>query len=103
MTHIIETCVENTVGTLRVGNPKYIREDADGEPRDRGPHGNLDLHAWPFDAVLQQLKYKGAWNGITVDAVDERGTSKTCSCCGASAQSNHVKRGLYTYSACGVW
>jgi len=100
--HIIEQCVAAGVGTLRVGNPKHIREDADGEPRDWGPHGNLDLHAWPFDAVLHQLQYKGAWNGVTVDAVDERDTSKTCSCCGEATQSNRVERGLYRCSSCGV-
>jgi len=52
--------------------------------------------------VLHQLQYKGAWNGITVDAVDERNTSKTCSCCGEATQSNRVERGLYTCSRCGV-
>lgn len=101
-TDIIRHCVEKNIGTLRVGNPKYIREDENGVPRDWGSHGNLDLHSWPFDAVLQQLKYKGAWNGVQVDAVDERDTSKTCSVCGEEAESNRVERGLYDCSQCGV-
>lgn len=31
---IIQYCVEKNIGTFRVGNPKHIREDENGDPRD---------------------------------------------------------------------
>lgn len=52
--------------------------------------------------MLQQLKYKGAWNGVQVEAVDERDTSKTCAVCRAEHASNRVERGLYDCSCCDV-
>ena len=92
---IIDRSVENGVGRLLVGNPKRIREDEDGNPRNWSRHGNLDLHSWPFDGVYKQLKYKSTRAGITVEAVSERDTSKTCCNCGRVIQANRVECSLY--------
>ena len=96
---IIETCLNNGVGELFVGDIRGIRDDEDEEgnkiARDWGTHGNLDLHSWPFDLVITALKYKGALKGIRVTEVDERNTSRTCCWCGTRDNSQRVERGLY--------
>ncbi|WP_148680445.1 RNA-guided endonuclease InsQ/TnpB family protein [Halovivax ruber] len=98
--HIAERCVEKNVGLIAIGDLNGIRGDEDGEVKDWGPHGNLDLHGWAFDRFTNILTYKAEMQGIDVEPVNERGTSKTCSCCGQEKESNRVERGLYVCDGC---
>jgi putative transposase len=99
---IVEQCVERGVGTVFVGDLGGIRDDENGEPVDWGRHGNLDLHGWAFDRFMTMLEYKAEMQGIAVETVSERDTSKTCSVCGAKADSQRVERGLYDCDKCGT-
>ncbi len=40
--------------------------------------------------------------GIEVEKKDERGTSKSCSCCEQERGANQVERGLYVCESCGT-
>ncbi|MFC4986348.1 RNA-guided endonuclease InsQ/TnpB family protein [Saliphagus infecundisoli] len=100
--HIIGECVERGVGTVVIGDLGGIRDDENGESRNWGKHGNLDLHGWAFDRFGTLLEYKGRDRGIDVVRKDERRTSKTCSCCGTEDGSQRVERGLYACDDCGV-
>ena len=93
----MERCVERSVGTIVVGDLSGIR---DGE--DWGDSGNLDLHGWAFDRFTQMLEYKAGEQGIDVEQVDERSTSKTCSVCGTKNGNQRVERGLYVCEPCGT-
>ena len=99
--HIVERCVDEGVGTIVVGDLSGVREDdkTDGV-KDWGSHGNLDLHSWAFDRFTDLLAYKAAEQGITVEEVSERDTSKSCSCCGRERDANRVERGLYVCDEC---
>jgi len=98
---IVEECVERSVGTLVVGNLGGIREDdQNGESRNWGDHGNLDLHGWAFDRFSTLLDYKAEAEGIDVELVSERDTSKSCSACGHTDDNQRVERGLYMCEAC---
>ena len=98
---IVEQCVSRGVGTIVVGDLGGIRDDAEnGEPRDWGDHGNLDLHGWAFDRFTKMLDYKAASEGITVELVSERDTSKSCSACGHTGDNQRVERGLYVCEEC---
>ena len=99
--HIVQECVEREVGTVVVGDLGGIHEDEDG-PRDWGDHGNLDLHGWAFDRFTTMLDYKAEAEGITVELVSERNTSKSCSVCGRCDDSQRVERGLYVCDDCGL-
>jgi putative transposase len=99
---IIAECVERGIGTLVVGKLAGIRDDETGDPTDWGPHGNLDLHGWPFDDFTDKLEYKGKAVGIDVLRKNERGTSKTCSVCGTVDDRQRVERGLYVCDECGL-
>jgi putative transposase len=99
---IVEHCADRGVGTIAVGDVSGIRDDEDGHARNWGDHGNLDLHSWPFETVTKLVEYKAKEQGIDVERVDERGTSKTCTVCGTEADSHRVERGLYVCQACGL-
>ena len=101
--HIVQRCVEEEVGTIVVGDLSGIREDEEnGEVKNWGKHGNLDLHSWAFDRFTDLLEYKAEMEGITVEQVSKRDTSKSCSCCGRKCDANRVERGLYVCDECGM-
>ena len=77
-----------------------MREDEDGESKSWGKHGNLDLHGWAFDRFTKILTYKAKVEGIEVDDVSERDTSKTCCVCGREDDSQRIERGLYVCEEC---
>ncbi|MFQ3293783.1 MAG: putative transposase [Halobacteriales archaeon] len=98
---IVEGCVERGVGTLVVGDLGGIRDDDEtGESRNWGDHGNLDLHGWAFDRFRTLLDYKAEAEGIDVELVSERDTSKSCSACGHTDDNQRVERGLYVCEKC---
>lgn len=72
----IETVGNEGVGTIVIGDPSGIREDeVNGESKNWGTHGNLDLHSWAFDRFTDLLAYKAEMDGISVEEVSERDTS----------------------------
>lgn len=94
--HIVQRCVDEEVGTIVMGDLSGIREDEEnGEPKNWGKHGDLDLHSWAFDRFTDLLTYKAEMEGITIEQVSERDASKSCSCCGRKHDANRVERGLY--------
>ena len=93
--HIVERCVEKEVGRIKIGDLEGVREDEDGEAKNWGRHGNLDLHGWAFDRFTSILEYKAKVEGIEIEKVDEQSTSKTCCVCGKTDQNQRVERGLY--------
>lgn|GEM_PF-5667310 len=101
--HIVQRCVDKEIGTIVVGDLSGIREDAEKDKsKNWGKHGNLDLHSRAFDRFTDLLEYKAEMEGITVEKVSERDTSKACSCCGRKRDANRVERGLYVCDECGT-
>lgn len=98
--HVVERCVENGVGRINVGNLEGVREDENGESKNWGKHGNLDLHGWAFDRFTSILTYKAKGEGIEVVEVSESDTSKTCCVCGREDENQRIERGLYVCGAC---
>jgi putative transposase len=94
-THIVHRCVDLGVCRLNVGDLGGIREDENGDSKNWGKHGNLDLHGWAFDRFTKILTYKAIVEGIEVEEVSERATSKTCCVCGKEDDSQRIERGLY--------
>ena len=72
---VVEWAVAHRIGTLVVGDPKGICD------RDFGPVHNRRLRTWDRTHLLGYLADKAALAGITVQLVDERGTSSTCPRC----------------------
>jgi putative transposase len=101
-THIVHRCVEKGVGQITIGDLESVRLDDEGETKNWGRHGNLDLHGWAFDRFTSILTYKAKVQGIEVVEVSERDTSKTCCVCGREDDSQRTERGLYVCETCGV-
>jgi len=98
--HIVENCIDRGVGHINVGALEGVRENEDGTSKNRGNHGNLDLHGWAFDRFTSILEYKAKVEGIEVVEVDESDTSKTCCVCGREDDSQRVERGLLVCEEC---
>lgn len=49
---------------------------------DYGDYMNPRLHGWAFAKIHSQVQYKAAEEGIPVETVNPRDTSKTCNECG---------------------
>ena len=99
--HIVAQAVERGVGRINVGDLGGVREDGEtGDARNWGTHGNLDLHGWAFDRFTKILEYKAKVEGIDVERVSERDTSKTCCVCGTEDDDQRVERGLYVCEEC---
>lgn len=99
---VINDAIARGVTTITVGKLKDIRNEKNGEAKNWGASGNQDLHKWPYKKIFDQLKYKGALQGITVIEVSERYSSQTCSSCGKKRKANRVHRGLYVCKHCGA-
>jgi len=98
--HIVERCVDKEVGRINAGELVGVREDENGESKNWGKHGNLDLHGWAFDRFTGILTYNAKGKGIEVVEVSERDTSKTCCVCGRKDDNQRVERGLYVCEEC---
>ncbi|MFC7164729.1 RNA-guided endonuclease InsQ/TnpB family protein [Halospeciosus flavus] len=98
--HIVERCVKKEVGRINIGKLADIREDENGDSKNWGKHGNLDLHGWAFDRFTNILEYKAKVEGIKVVEVSERDTSMSCCVCGIENDSQRVERGLYVCEDC---
>ncbi|ESS10525.1 MAG: transposase, IS605 OrfB family, central region [uncultured archaeon A07HR60] len=88
------------MGQIKVGDLEGIREDENGQSKNWGRHGNLDLHGWAFDRFTSILEYKAKASGVEVVRVSERDTSKTCCICGEKDESQRIERGLYVCESC---
>ncbi|WP_248910237.1 RNA-guided endonuclease InsQ/TnpB family protein [Halocatena marina] len=100
--HIVSECAERGVGTIVVGDLGGIRDDENGDVRNWGDHGNLNLHGWAFARFTSMLEYKAETEGIDVSRKSEHDTSKTCSACGTKDGNQRVERGLYVCDDCGT-
>jgi putative transposase len=74
---VVEFAVANRIGTLVVGDPRGLLK------QDAGHRQNLAVHNWRPGQAIAFLSDKAAQAGISVELVDERGTSSTCPVCRA--------------------
>ena len=87
---------KNNVKTIVIGDITDIRKDKHWRKRT-----SQKLHSWSFSKLTQQIEYKSIQSGIRFVRVNERDTSKTCSCCGTIRKSNRITRGMYKCKICG--
>lgn len=85
---IVDQCIAREVRTIVIGNLKGIRAG-----KDYGSEMNQKLHAWPFAKLTELITNKAEREGIKVESVSEKNTSKTCSICGFlnTASARHMR------------
>jgi putative transposase len=69
-------CLERGVKKVYIGDPQGVRE------QDCGRHHNQRMSQWSFGRLRDLLEYKLKRHGITLEKIEERGTSGTCPICG---------------------
>lgn len=74
---VVDWAKERQVGTLAIGD---VRDVADG--KRLGAKGQQKIGLWSHGKTRQYITYKAQTAGISVELVDEHGTSKTCPACG---------------------
>ena len=72
---VVGWAVEHRVGTLAVGDPRGVLN------LKAGRRHNQRVRDWRAGHLIRALKDKAEAAGITVNMVDERGTSSTCPSC----------------------
>ena len=94
--YIINYCLTNDISTVVVGHNKEWKQEV-----NTGKRNNQNFVSIPFTTLINQLKYKGQLQGITVIETEESYTSK-CSFIMSESLEHHesylgkrVKRGLY--------
>ena len=96
--HCVSRKLIDSVGTDGV----IVLEDLDGirKARHRAKQNWL-FSNWAFYQLEEFLTYKGEGNGVAVEFVPARDTSKTCSLCG-SLKAGQRKGSTFTCKTCGV-
>jgi putative transposase len=69
-------CLQHGVKKVYIGDPQGVRE------RDCGRYHNQRMSQWSFGHLRDLLEYKLKRHGITLEKIEERGTSGTCPVCG---------------------
>jgi putative transposase len=72
---VVAWCVEQRVGTVKVGDPRGVLA------LDAGRRHNKRVRDWRIGHLIGCLRDKAEQAGITAVVVDERGTSSTCPHC----------------------
>jgi putative transposase len=78
-----------------LGDLKDIRK------RAKGKRMNRIVSGMPYFKLTEQVRYKAAWEGISVFKISERDTSKTCHRCGSMNTSRLVQSVLECHG-CGL-
>ena len=73
---LVDCAKETGVTEVFVGDPHGVRD------QDIGTRQNQANSDWSTGTLIQQLTYKADEYGIKVNKIDERGTTRTCPCCG---------------------
>ena len=76
---VVSWAVGHRVGTLAVGDPRGVLN------LQAGRRHNQRTRDWRIGHLIRALKHKAEAAGITVNLVDERGTSSTCPSCSRRA------------------
>lgn len=91
---VVDFAVAARIGTLVVGDPRGLLKE------DTGRRQNLAVSNWRPGQAIAALSDKAALAGITVELVNERGTSSTCPNCRAKVAKPKGRR--FSCSTCGL-
>ncbi|MDH7479354.1 MAG: transposase [Syntrophomonadaceae bacterium] len=72
----VDWCLEHGVKKVYYGDPQGVRE------QDCGRHHNQRMGQWSYGRLHDLLEYKLKRHGISLEKIEERGTSGTCPACG---------------------
>jgi IS605 OrfB family transposase len=83
--------------TVVLENLTNIRENVS----HRKGEGQRRMHGWSFAQLYGFVAYKGQERGVSVERIDPRHTSQTCSKCGHQARNNRRSQSVFHCRSCG--
>lgn len=86
---------KETNSIIVLGNLKGIQNNSN----NKGKRFRRIVHSMPHYKLSEYIKYKAGWEGIMTIAINERGTSHTCSHCGSKGKRPY--QGLFICNSCG--
>lgn len=95
ISHAIVQQAKANSAIIVVGDLRGIRSKAKGRRMNRIVSG------MPYFKLARQVEYKGAWVGIPVVKISERGTSRTCHRC-RSTKTRRVAQSVFECRDCGL-
>jgi putative transposase len=93
---IVNESLKAGAGTIVVENLKGIRDRIRVAKKQRLIH-----HGWPFSSLFSKIGHVGSKNGIKIEPVDARNTSKTCHKCGYCDSANRKSQSVFECVRCG--
>jgi putative transposase len=93
---IVDEAVKVSAGTIAVEDLKGIRARIKVAKKQRLIH-----HGWPFSSLFLKLAHVASKQGIKVEPVDARNTSKTCHKCGHCDRANRKSQTVFVCVRCG--
>ena len=93
---IVDEAVKVSAGTIAVEDLKGIRARIKVAKKQRLIH-----HGWPFSSLFLKLAHVASKQGIKVEPVDARNTSKTCHKCGHCDHANRKNQTVFVCVRCG--
>jgi putative transposase len=93
---IVDEAVKVSAGTIAVEDLKGIRARIKVAKKQRLIH-----HGWPFSSLFLKLAHVASKQGIKVEPVEARNTSKTCHKCGHCDRANRKSQTVFVCVRCG--
>jgi IS605 OrfB family transposase len=93
---IVDEALKVRAGTIAVEDLKGIRARIKVAKKQRLIH-----HGWPFSSLFLKLAHVASKQGIKVEPVDARNTSKTCHKCGHCDRANRKSQTGFVCVRCG--
>src|SRR5215470_4590868 len=93
---IVDETLKAGAGTIVVEDLKGIRARIRVAKKQRLIH-----HGWPFSSLFLKITHIASKQGIKLEAVDARNTSKTCHKCGHCENANRKSQGVFLCVRCG--
>jgi IS605 OrfB family transposase len=100
--HIVQDATPGS--TIVFENLTHIRDHSKirrGRKGSKQRDTKRRMHAWSFAQLYDFTVYKAQGRGISVERVDPRHTSQTCSKCGYQHRSNRRSQSLFLCRKCG--
>jgi IS605 OrfB family transposase len=93
---IVDEAVKVSAGTIAIEDLKGIRARIKVAKKQRLIH-----HGWPFSSLFLKLAHVASKQGIKVEPVEARNTSKTCHKCGHCDRANRKNQTVFVCVSCG--
>jgi putative transposase len=93
---IVDEALKVSAGTIAVEDLKGIRARIKVAKKQRLIH-----HGWPFSSLFLKLAHVASKQGIKVEPVEARNTSKTCHKCGHCDRANRKSQTVFVCVRCG--